>query len=127
MLIPHDDGPVFRALADPTRRRVLDILRKRPGLSVTVLGASFAMSRIGVTKHLRVLAQAELVVSRPSGSDGRARELYLNVVPLHRIVRRWSTQLDALFASQALALRDLAEGPRRRAGRPRRAARRVAS
>jgi uncharacterized protein YndB with AHSA1/START domain/DNA-binding transcriptional ArsR family regulator len=85
---PHDDAPVFRALADPTRRRLLDLLLERGGRAVGELAIRFEpeMSRFGVMKHLRVLEEAGLVVSR---REGRTTLLYLNPVPIRELSRRW--------------------------------------
>src|SRR5438094_9094740 len=77
-----DDGLVFKALADPTRRLLLDRLFERDGRTLTELESEVEMSRFGVMKHLRVLEDAGLVVSRKSGREQRH---FLNPVPLRLI------------------------------------------
>jgi DNA-binding transcriptional ArsR family regulator len=65
----EDDDRVFKALADPTRRFLLDLLFEREGRTLNELGATVNMSRIGVMKHLRLLEEAGLVVTRRSGRE----------------------------------------------------------
>jgi DNA-binding transcriptional ArsR family regulator len=67
-----DDDAVFKALADPTRRQLLDRLHERDGRTTSELDSEFAMTRFGVMKHLRVLEDAGLVVAR---RQGRARSI----------------------------------------------------
>jgi DNA-binding transcriptional ArsR family regulator len=81
-----DDDPVFKALADPTRRELLDRLFERDGQTLTELESRLEMTRFGVMKHLRVLEEAGLVVSRKAG---RTRLHYLNPVPIQQIHDRW--------------------------------------
>jgi DNA-binding transcriptional ArsR family regulator len=81
-----DDDRVFKALADPTRRRLLDQLYERDGRTLTDLESELAMTRFGVMKHLRVLEEAGLVVTRRSG---REKLHFLNVVPIRLIHDRW--------------------------------------
>ena len=83
---PVVDGElVWRALADPTRRHILDLLREQPRITGDI-AAQFQVSRIAVMRHLQVLAAADLVTSR---KRGRERWHYLNAVPLQRIHERW--------------------------------------
>lgn len=96
-----DDDLVFKALADPTRRLLLDKLFARDGLTLTELESDLAMTRFGVMKHLRVLEEAGLVVSRRSG---REKLHYLNPVPIRMIHDRW---IDKYTERQATALVDL--------------------
>src|SRR6201996_6535596 len=81
-----DDDQIFKALADPTRRRLLDRLFERDGLSLTELESELEMTRFGVAKHLRVLEEAGLVVSR---RRGREKLHFLNAVPIRLIHDRW--------------------------------------
>src|SRR4051812_46936555 len=83
--------PVFRALADSTRRRLLDRLRERDGQTLGELCDSVDMARQSVTQHLDVLQRANLVtvVRR-----GRERLHYLNPVPIHEIEQRWISAFD---------------------------------
>ena len=81
-----DDDKVFKALADPTRRFLLDRLFARDGRTLTELESELEMSRFGVMKHLRVLEDAALVVTRRSG---REKLHYLNPVPIRLVHDRW--------------------------------------
>ncbi|MBU6514564.1 MAG: helix-turn-helix transcriptional regulator [Acidobacteriota bacterium] len=81
-----DDNLVFRALADPTRRLLLDLLFERDARSLSDLESHVEMTRIGVMKHLRLLEAAGLVVTR---RFGREKRHYLNPVPIRLIHDRW--------------------------------------
>ena len=85
---PHvtDDDLVFKALADPTRRLLLDRLFERDGRTLTELESEVEMTRFGVAKHLRVLEDAGLVVTRRSG---REKLHFLNPVPIRLVHDRW--------------------------------------
>jgi DNA-binding transcriptional ArsR family regulator len=96
-----DDDPVFKALADRTRRLLLDRLYERDGRSLTELESDLAMSRFGVMKHLRVLEDAGIVVTRRSG---REKLHYLNPVPIRLIHDRW---IDKYTERRVSALADL--------------------
>ena len=76
---------IFKALGDPARRDLLDSLRKRDGQSLSDLEQVLAMSRFGVMKHLKVLEEANLIVTR---KDGRFKYHYLNVLPLQDVMDR---------------------------------------
>jgi DNA-binding transcriptional ArsR family regulator len=80
------DGDVFKALADASRRLLLDLLFERDGQTLSDLAARLAMTRFGVMKHLRVLEDAGLVVTR---RVGREKHHYLNPVPIRVIYERW--------------------------------------
>jgi DNA-binding transcriptional ArsR family regulator len=96
-----DDDRVFRALADPTRRYLLDLLFQRDGRTLTELESELSMTRFGAMKHLRVLEQAGLVVTR---KVGRERHHYLNPVPIRLIHDRW---IDKYTEPRVSALADL--------------------
>ena len=81
-----EDATVFRALADASRRRILDLLRENDGQSVSELSQRFTLSRYAVMKHLRILGDAGLVVQR---RDGRHTRSFLNAVPIRQIHDRW--------------------------------------
>ena len=82
-----DDGDrVFKALADPTRRHLLDRLFEHDGRTLTELERELAMSRFGVMKHLKVLEEAALVTTR---KQGREKLHFLNPVPIRLIHDRW--------------------------------------
>ena len=92
---------MFKALADSTRRLLLDLLFERDGRTLSELEAEVDMTRFGVMKHLRVLEDAGLVVSRKSG---REKLHFLNPVPIRLIHDRW---IDKYTAHQVAALADL--------------------
>src|ERR1700710_3222561 len=96
-----DDDLVFKALADSTRRYLLDMLFQRDGRTLTELESSLEMTRFGVMKHLRVLEDAGLVVTRKSG---REKLHFLNPVPIGLIHDRW---IDKYTERQVSALTDL--------------------
>ena len=86
-----DDDPVFKALADPGRRLLLDRLHAANGQTLGELCECLDLSRQGVTKHLRVLEDAGLVVTL---RRGRQKLHYLNPVPIHRIADRWIAKYE---------------------------------
>ncbi|HEX4868650.1 MAG TPA: metalloregulator ArsR/SmtB family transcription factor [Acidimicrobiales bacterium] len=94
-------GRVFRALADPSRRFLLDLLFARDGRTLTELESELSMTRFGVMKHLRVLEGAGLVVSR---KQGREKLHFLNPVPIRLIHDRW---IDKYTEHNITALVDL--------------------
>ena len=96
-----DDDAVFKALADPTRRHLLDRLHERDGRTLSELESELEMSRFGVMKHLRVLEAAGLVVALRSG---REKLHYLNPVPIRLIHDRW---IDKYTEHRVAALADL--------------------
>jgi DNA-binding transcriptional ArsR family regulator len=96
-----DDNLVFKALADPTRRFLLDLLFEREGRTLTELESRVDMTRIGVMKHLRLLEEAGLVVTRRSG---REKLHFLNPVPIRLIHDRW---IDKYTEHHASALANL--------------------
>jgi len=96
-----DDDLVFRALADPTRRFLLDQLFARDGRTLTELESELEMTRFGVMKHLRVLEEAGLVVPR---RQGREKLHFLNPVPIRLIHDRW---IDKYAERPVSALADL--------------------
>ena len=96
-----DDDLVFKALADPTRRHLLDRLFERDGRTLTDLESDLAMTRFGVMKHLKVLEEASLVVTRRAG---REKLHFLNPVPIRLIHNRW---IDKYTERQVSALVDL--------------------
>ncbi len=84
---------VFVALADPSRRLVLDRLRQRNGQTLSELCEGQPISRQAVSKHLTILEQANLVTSE---RRGRERLHFLNPVPIHAVAMRWLKQFDEL-------------------------------
>ena len=102
-----EDQTVFRALADPSRRRLLDLLFERDGRTLTELESELPMTRFGVMKHLRVLEEAGLITTR---KVGRERLHYLNPVPIQLISDRWINKYSAVRASALADLKTALEG-----------------
>ena len=96
-----DDDRVFKALADPTRRFLLDLLFAREGQTLTELESAVEMTRYGVMKHLKVLEEAGLVVTRRAG---REKLHFLNAVPIREVHDRW---IDKYTERHVAALIDL--------------------
>jgi DNA-binding transcriptional ArsR family regulator/uncharacterized protein YndB with AHSA1/START domain len=99
-------APVWKALSDPTRRRLLDLLREKPRTTGTLAAAFPALSRFAVMKHLGILEAAGLVLARKRG-----REVWhhLNAVPLQRIYERWVSAYQGRWASSLLGIQQIAE------------------
>jgi DNA-binding transcriptional ArsR family regulator len=87
---------VFRALADPTRRRLLDELFATDGRTLSELEAGMPMTRFGVMKHLRVLEEARLITTR---RQGRSKLHFLNPVPIRLIHDRWVSKYAEPWAA----------------------------
>lgn len=104
-----DDDAVFRALADATRRALLDALFEADGQTLGALGAvAPQLSRYGVMKHLRVLEDAALLTRV---SVGRSTRHYLNPVPIAQIAERWIGKYAAPYAAALLDLRSQLDPP----------------
>jgi uncharacterized protein YndB with AHSA1/START domain/DNA-binding transcriptional ArsR family regulator len=100
-VVPDDEG-VFRALADGTRRAILDRLFERPGQTLGELERGFAMSRFGVMKHLRILEAVGLVVTH---RVGRTKLHYLNPIPIQELQERWIHKFAAGASAALLRLK----------------------
>jgi DNA-binding transcriptional ArsR family regulator len=87
----HDTDALFKALADPSRRKLLDLLHAHDGRSLTELCEHLEMTRQGVTQHLDVLQAANLVVTV---RRGREKLHFLNPVPLQEIYERWIAKFE---------------------------------
>jgi DNA-binding transcriptional ArsR family regulator len=87
---------VFKALADPSRRKLLDALYKQDGQTLNALERRLPMTRFGVMKHLRVLEAAHLVVTRRAG---REKLHFLNAVPIRLIHDRWVSKYSTPWAA----------------------------
>ncbi len=106
---PGDElGSVFKALADPTRRYLLDLLFARDGRTLTELESELAMTRFGAMKHLKVLEEANLVVTRRSG---REKLHYLNPVPIRQVHDRWIDKYTERSVAALLDLKNQLERP----------------
>lgn|SRR5215212_3170523 len=100
--VEEKGGDIFRALADPTRRALLDHLFSRDGQTLNELCERFpGMTRFGVMKHLGVLAAANLV---NTARQGRTKRHYLNPVPIEQVADRWISKYAARFTSALVAL-----------------------
>ncbi|MDT7801377.1 MAG: hypothetical protein QOI78_4810 [Actinomycetota bacterium] len=102
-----DDDLVFKALADPTRRFLLDLLFERDGRTLTDLETQVDMSRFGVMKHLKLLEEAGLVVAR---KEGREKLHFLNPVPIRQIHDRWIDKYTERHVTALLDLKNELEG-----------------
>ncbi|MBO6575009.1 MAG: winged helix-turn-helix transcriptional regulator [Rhodothermales bacterium] len=98
-----DLDPVWKALSDPTRRRILDYLREGPRITGEIVEQFPELSRVGVVKHIDVLRDAGLILVR---KDGRRRINRLNPVPIRQIYNRWVRGFEGLWSG---VLADLAE------------------
>jgi uncharacterized protein YndB with AHSA1/START domain len=99
---------VFRALADPTRRALLDALAEHDGQTLVSLSAGHGMTRVGVAKHLRLLEDAGLVVTK---RRGREKLHFLNAVPIQLIHDRWVSKYTASWAAGLTGLKRELELP----------------
>lgn len=101
---------VWKALADGTRRSILDLLRSGPRTTTEIVEAFPHLSRFGVMKHLEVLREAGLVQTR---EESRQRINSLNVVPIRAIYERWVGRFEELWASHLLRIKEDAEAGKR--------------
>jgi uncharacterized protein YndB with AHSA1/START domain len=99
---------VFRALADPTRRSLLDELFREDGQTLSALEARFGITRFGVMKHLRQLEEAGLVVTR---RRGREKLHFLNPVPIRLVHDRWVSKYAEPWAAALSGLKSRLESP----------------
>jgi len=99
---------VFKALADPTRRRLLDALFRKDGQTLRALEARFRMTRFGVMKHLKVLEEAGLVVTT---RQGREKLHFLNPVPIRLVHDRWVSKYREPWADALVGLKKELETP----------------
>src|ERR1700681_2266845 len=93
---------VFKALADPTRRGLLDELQREDGQTLTALEQRLPMTRIGVMKHLRVLEEAGLVTTK---RHGREKHHFLNAVPIRLVHDRWVSKYAEPWAATLSGLK----------------------
>lgn len=93
---------VFKALADETRRQMLDRLLEEPGLTLGELVEGTDMRRQSASKHLKILEEARLVLPE---WEGREKKHYLNAVPIQEISRRWVDKYSAARADAILNLK----------------------
>ncbi len=103
--------PVWKALASPIRRAILDDLREGPRTTGAIAQRFPKLTRFAVMQHLRVLEEAELVVPR---REGRERYNYLNPVPIQRVFDRWVSRYMRPWTEALVSLRDELETPTRK-------------
>jgi DNA-binding transcriptional ArsR family regulator len=103
------DDLVFKALADATRRSLLDALREGPATTGALCAMHPEMSRFGVMDHLRVLQEAGLITVE---RDGRARWNHLNPVPIREVYLRWVKPIAETSADELIGLKRVAEARR---------------
>jgi len=104
--MPYDLNAVWKALSDPTRRAILDLLRQGPRTTTAIVESFPQLSRFGVMKHIDVLREAALIDTR---EDGRQRVNSLNVVPIRQIYERWVGKFEELWSSHLLRIKEDAE------------------
>lgn len=114
MTTQDDMTAVFHALAHETRRKIMDVLKDRPGIGVGELAHEFDVTRIAVMNHLAVLEDAGLVVSE---KDGRTRRLYLNAAPIQMINDRWLDDYSGHWARKLTGIKYAAEAAAAKAKR----------
>src|ERR1700749_4075832 len=102
----EDLDPIWKALADITRRTILDFLRSGPKTTTSIVEKFPDLSRFAVMKHLDVLRQAALVLTR---EEGRQRINSLNAVPIRMIYERWVSTFEGNWASTLLRVKEAAE------------------
>jgi DNA-binding transcriptional ArsR family regulator len=108
-----DLDAVWKALADPTRRAILDLLRQRPRTTTEIVETFSHLTRFGVMKHIDTLRKAGLINTR---EEGRQRVNSLNAVPIRQIYERWVSRYSEFWSDKLLRLREdfgSDPGPRR--------------
>jgi len=98
-----DLDAVWKALSDPTRRAILDLLRRGPRVTTDIVEAFPHLTRFGVMKHIDVLRNAGLINTR---EEGRQRVNSLNAVPIRQIYERWVSRYEEFWADKLLRLQE---------------------
>jgi len=106
MTTQDDMTAIFHALAHESRRKIMDVLKARPGIGVGELAQEFDVTRIAVMNHLAVLEDAGIVISE---KDGRTRRLYLNATPIQMINDRWLDDFTGHWAKKLTNIKYAAE------------------
>ncbi len=101
-----DLDPVWKALSDPTRRAILDLLRNGPRTTTEIVRSFPQLTRFGVMKHIEVLRGAHLVQTREAG---RHRVNSLNAVPIRQIYERWVNRFEEFWSHELLRLKETVE------------------
>jgi len=94
---------VWKALSDPTRRAILDLLRHGPRTTTEIVERFPGLTRFGVMKHIDMLRNAGLINTR---EDGRQRVNSLNAVPIRQIYDRWVSRYEEFWADKLLQLKE---------------------
>jgi DNA-binding transcriptional ArsR family regulator len=94
---------VWKALSDPTRRAILDLLRNGPRTTTEIVASFTELTRFGVMKHIDVLRHAGLINTR---EEGRQRINSLNAVPIRQIYERWVSRYEGLWANTLLRVKE---------------------
>ena len=97
---------VFAALSHSSRREMLGLVRDKPGLSVGELASNFDVTRIAVMNHIKVLEEAQLIISE---KDGRSRRLYMNAVPIQALYERWTDSFSAHWLDRMSLIKSVEE------------------
>jgi DNA-binding transcriptional ArsR family regulator len=113
--MPQDLDAVWKALADPTRRAILDLLREGPLQTTAIVEAFPHLTRFGVMKHIDVLREAGLIQTR---EEGRQRINSLNSVPIRQIYERWLNRYSEFWSDQLLRIQEDAERAPGKRGKP---------
>ncbi len=98
---------VFKALADPNRRKILDIVRDNPGINVNELSEYFQSTRYGTMKHIKLLEEANLLVS---SRQWKEKKLHINAIPIQMIYERWISKYSQDWAASLTNLKKQLEG-----------------
>jgi DNA-binding transcriptional ArsR family regulator len=104
--MPNELDHVWKALSDPTRREILDLLRRGPKATTELVNAFPQLTRFGVMKHLEVLREAGMVITR---EEGRQRINSLNAVPIRQIYERWVSPFQEHWSSHLLRIKESVE------------------
>jgi DNA-binding transcriptional ArsR family regulator len=104
--MPDDLDAVWKALADPTRRAILDLLRRGSRTTTAIVDAFPHLTRFGVMKHIDVLRDSGLIQTR---EEGRQRVNSLNAVPIRQIYERWVSPFQEQWSNQLLRIKDAVE------------------
>jgi len=99
----NDNDIIWKALSDPTRRKILDLLRAGPKGTTEIVEAFPNMTRHAVMKHIDMLRKASLINTE---KEGRKRENSLNAVPIRQIYERWMGPFAELWSSTLLRMKD---------------------
>jgi DNA-binding transcriptional ArsR family regulator len=99
----QENDAVWKALADPTRRAILDLLHEGPKTTTEIVEAFQHLTRFGVMKHVDVLREAGLVNTR---EEGRQRINSLNAIPIRQIYERWMNRYSEFWSDQLLRIQD---------------------